>query len=203
MIPRRERARRLLRQLGSLMAVVVVAAGVGGALGVGMSELTSNNEPAGPSAPTPRSTATVAATTSTPAASSEDPLDQVRVTVLSAVLHPASTPSGQRRRRARLGVRVRVQNRSTKRVVPPRPSLLAARQRIPTNPRADAPTTRLGPIDAGQAREVTLRFETAGAVTEQLTTQKRARVLVAGRSWPFTLIVGTPVGRSGAGPAAQ
>lgn len=126
---------------------------------------------------------------------------QLRVTVLSAVLHPAATPAGIRRKRARLSVRARVRNPGAEPVVPPRPSLLAARQRTPTDARAETPVTSLGTIDAGKTVEVTLRFETAGAVTEQLTWQKRARILVAGRSSPVTVSVGTPVtsgARSGA-----
>jgi len=57
--------------------------------------------------PTTKVTPTVP-TTSTRAQTPPDPLEQVRVSVISAVLHPAGTPAGQRRRRARLGVRVEV-----------------------------------------------------------------------------------------------
>jgi len=201
MMPRQERVRLLLRALGKFLAVVVVAGGVGALLGIGISKLSSDDEPQtaiapDTTSPTPEPSAGAAvsdATASTPAPASQDPLEQISVTVLFAVLHPAATPSGIRRRRARLGVRVKVTNRGSRRVVPARPSLLAARQRTPTNPHADRPGSRLGPIAAGKTVDVTLRFETAGAVTQQLTTQRRARVLVAGRSWPVRVTVGPPV----------
>lgn len=109
------------------------------------------------------------------------------------MLHPPRSPAGRARKRARLGVRVTVVNRGRQRVVLPRPSLLAAGQRVPTNAAADTRATRLRAIGAGKTATVTLQFETAGAVTEELTTQKRARVVVAGRSFPVTLTVGTPV----------
>lgn len=194
----------MVRGLGKLLAVVVVAGGVGAALGIGISELTSGEEPS--AARTEAATSSIARSTTTvtgpaPGAattpqSSQDPAAQVTVTVLSAVLHPAATPSGERRRRGRLGVRVRVKNTGAERIVAPRPSLLAARQRIPTNARARGPGSRLGPLAPGATADVTLRFETAGAVTEQLTTQKTARILIAGRSWPITVTVGSPVSSS-------
>ena len=187
------------------LAVVILAAGAAGTvLGIAISKLTGDDGP--PSVATPPQTdaatptQTADATTSAPApasttppSSDQGPLEQIRVTVGPAVLHPARTPSGRARKRARLAVRVTVANRGTTRVVLTRPSLLAARQRIPTNAAADAPATRLGPIAAGQTVKVTLKFETAGAVTQQLTTQKRARVLIAGRSSPVTVTVRTPV----------
>jgi len=180
-----------------------VAGGVGIAFGVGISELTSSDEP--PAETTtdtrPRGTVPTVART-TPARPDGDARGQLRVTVRAAVLYAASTPSGQRRRRARLVVRAAVENRGSERVVPPRPSLLAARQRIPTNPRADATTTRLGPIEAGETVDVTLRFETAGAVTEQLTTQRRARLLIGGRSSPITVVLGNSGARATDGAAA-
>ena len=120
------------------------------------------------------------------------------MTVGVAVLRLASTPSGKARNRARLGVRVTVRNRGSRRLVLPRPSLLAARQRVPTNPAADERGSRLGPIAAGQTRRATLQFETAGAVTEQLTTQRRARVLIGRRSSALTVSPGSAGGaRSG------
>ena len=185
-----------LRGLLKLAAVILVAGAGGIALGAAISELTGEDDATNE---TTASTATADATTSVPAAaattarpSEQDPLEQVGVTIGSAVLHPARGPSGRRRNRARLGVRVTVVNRGAQRVVLPRPSLLAARRRVPTNAAADAPATRLGPIGAGKTVKVTLQFETAGAVTEQLTTQKRARVLVAGRSSPVTITIGPP-----------
>ena len=212
-MPRRERARLLLRGLAKLIAVIVVAGLVGVGLGIGLSELTGDDEPAGPAAEA--TTAVTKATTSTPAAPVETTAtapptitttprpaaagagDDIEVTVGAAVLRLASTPSGKARNRARLGVSVTVRNRTSRRLVLPRPSLLAARQRVPTNPAADERGSRLGPIAAGQTQRATLQFETAGAVTEQLTTQRKARVLIGGRSWAITVTPGPAVSRSG------
>ena len=201
MMPRRERARLLLRALAKFVAVVVVAGGVGMALGIAISELTGEDDPRAtisPDATTTRQATTSAGsdrpTTSTPA-TSQDPFAQVNVTVRLAVLHPAATAAGTSRQRARLGVRVKLENPSTQRVVLPRPSLLAARQRTPMNALDDGARTQLEPLDAGETVDVTMQFETAGAVTRELTTQKRARLLVGGRSSPVTVTVGTPVTR--------
>jgi len=201
--------------LAKLIAVIVVAGLVGVGLGIGLSELTGDDEPAGPAgqattAPTPSTTSTSAApaqattiaptttTTTTPRpAAAQGAGDDIEVTVGAAVLRLASTPSGKARNRARLGVSVTVRNRGSRRLVLPRPSLLAARQRVPTNPAADERGSRLGPIAAGQTRRATLQFETAGAVTEQLTTQRKARVLIGGRSWAITVTPGPAVSRSG------
>jgi len=213
MMPRRERARLLLRGLAKLIAVIVVAGLVGAGLGFGLSKLSGDDEPAGPAAEA--TTAVTKATTSTPAAPVETTAtapptitttprpaaagagDDIEVTVGVSVLHLASTPSGRARNRARLGVSVTVRNRGSRRLVLPRPSLLAARQRVPTNPAADKGGSRLGPIAAGQTRRATLQFETAGAVTEQLTTQRKARVLIGGRSSALTVTPGSAVSRSG------
>ncbi len=124
-----------------------------------------------------------------PATTTPEP---IRVSIISAILHPAGLPSGQRRRRGRLSVHLKLTNGGTQRVVLTPPSVLAARQRIPTNARAVGPQGPLASIDAGMTVDVTLRFETAGSVTEQLATQKRARILVGARSWPITVKVGNP-----------
>lgn len=209
MMPREERVRLLLRGLVKFLAVVVVAGAVGTALGFALSKLTGSDEPPAaitpdPTSPVPRPITAAAPSdsrTSTPRPSGQDPLEQLRVTVVSAVLHPSASPAGQRRRGARLGVRVKVENPGTQRVVVPRPSLLTARQPTPTDAAADGPKTRLGTINPGQTVDVTLRFETAGAVTRQLTTQKRARILVGRRASPVAVTVGSPARSSASSQA--
>jgi len=188
MKPRRQRTWSLLRLLAKFLAVVIIAGGLGTALGIGLSKVTSRGEaaevkaaPTTTAAPTPRTTAAAA------------PRDGLRVRVISAVLHPATTASGVRRRRARLGVSVLVENLGDEAVAVARPSLLAARQRIPTNSLADGAGTHLEPIGAGKTVRVTLRFETAGRVTDQLRKRKRARILVGRRSLPITVNLGSPV----------
>jgi hypothetical protein len=194
MMHRRRRARRLLRGLAKLAAVVAVAAGVGTGVGFGISALTTGE-------PTPARTAAQRSTASTPASRPSastttrapgNALEPIRLTVVSGVLHPAATAADRQRQRARVGVWVTVRNRSARTVALARPSLLAARQRIPTNPRADTPRTHLASIGAGRTVNVALQFETVGAVTQQLQTQRRGRILLAGRSRPVWITVGSP-----------
>lgn len=172
MHPRRKE--RLLRGLVRFVPALVAAVLAGAVLGSAISELTGSDDGAG--------ALEYAATTTTGSSTSTSP---IRTRVVTAVLHPAATRSGKRRQRARLGVRINVENTGTDRVALSRPSLLAARQRVPTG-------SSLQPLAAAEARDTTVRFETAGAVTRQLTTQKRARILVGGRSVPVTVIVGSP-----------
>jgi hypothetical protein len=158
----------LLRGLAKLVAVVVVAAGVGIALGVAFAKLSDDGD--------------------------RDPLGQVRVRVLDdAVLRLAGTPSGRQRQRARLTVRIRAANDGERRVALARPTLLVGDARLQTDPSADGPDTRLGSLEAGETAVVTLRFEVARTVTTQLTTQRRARILVADRTLPVSVEVGDPV----------
>ena len=111
--------------------------------------------------------------------------EQVRVTVVSAILHPAALPSGQRRRRARLSVHIKVHNSGTKGVVLARPALLAARQHVRTRSRG-------GLLPARSTLDTTVRFETKGAVTDELRKEKRGRILVAEHSYPIAVKVGSP-----------
>lgn len=185
-----------------------MSAVIGVALGVGLSKLSGDDDVSGQiglaSTNTTRGSQTGSATrTSTTAASgaddNEDALKKVRVSVRSAVLNTASTPSGMRRNRARLSVRVKIQNRSRERVTLARPTLLAAGERLKTDPGADSPDTRVEELDASRSATVTLIFETAGDVTEELTTQKTARIVVAGRSRSVSIELGEAVEASDSG----
>lgn len=202
-MPRRERARLLLRGLAKLLAVVVVAGAAGAVLGIGLSKLTGDDKSPAPAAPpsTATSTSTTVATppqqtTSKPAA----PLAKVRVRVLGAVLHAARSPSGVRRKRARVAVRVRAENTGATSVTLARPILTAAGISIKTDPKADAPSTNFGPLGPGEVQTVTLRFETAGAQTTALASERRGQLRIAGRTVPPLFItVGAPLGGSGPG----
>lgn len=186
-MPPDHRARLLLRNAVQLVAGIAAFVLVGAALGIVLAMLAGTGEPSGPpGAPLSEAAgATMKGAEVTPATSGTRALKPVRLTVISAVLHPAATPSGKRRRRGRLSVHVKVSNVGTQRVVAARPSLLAARQRIPSG-------LGLPAISAGRTLDVTVRFETKGMVTEQLRTLKRARIVVAGRSWPIAVKVGSP-----------
>lgn len=147
------------------------------------------------------STAGVARSTTTDRSSqpaARDPQRQVRVRVLDAALRPAGTRSGRQRQRARLTVRIRAANGGERRVALARPALLVGEARVQTDPSADGPGTRLGSLEAGETAVVSLRFEVAGTVTTQLTTQRRAQILVAGRTLPVSIKVGNAVDPSAA-----
>lgn len=199
-MPRRERTRMLVRGLAKLLAVVVVA-GVGGVgLGLAVSKLSGGSGPqlqVGPAVTATRGATTGpagrAAAHPAPKLAPQARLAQVSVSVLSAVLQPATTPSGQQRRRARLSVRIRAQNGGKLLVIAPRPVLLAAGVRVPTDRHADAPGTRFGPLRGGATATVTLQFEIEGAVTTQLMTQRTARIVVAGRTLRVPVTIGPPV----------
>ncbi len=182
MHPRRKE--RLLRGLIRFVPALAAAAIAGAVLGYAISELTGGDG---------GSDALEEAVTTTALPTSGSP---IRAKVVIAVLHPAATPSGRRRQRARLGVRLNVRNTGSEKVALSTPSLLAARQRIPSG-------TSVQPLAAGQTVDTTVRFETAGAVTRQLTTQKRARIQIGGRSWPLTVKVGSPAHSSKGSGAAS
>jgi hypothetical protein len=174
------------RGRGRLIGLVVLALVVGTALGVGIALLSRGGADDTPATvATAGRSATVAAAPASAAA--------LRVQVLGAVLRPAATASGQRRRRARLSVRVRADNGGLRSVAPARPRLLVAGVRVPTDPRADSPRTNFGAIAPGAAATVTLRFEVDGNTTTTLTEERRAQLLIAGRTRGFSLKVGRSV----------
>jgi len=199
--PRGPRAKVLLRGLLKLLAIVVVAGGVGFALGTGLSALSEDKTPTAPDAetataepPATGSTATAAElpvatpTTTTPAApttttpdASASPLAEVSVSVLDARLFTDGTPSGRRDQRARLTVRLRAENAGGRRAILPPPILRVGSVRIP----ADAPAgteTPDEPLPAGTQRTMTLRFSLSGEATPKLVRDRRARLLIAGQS---------------------
>ena len=179
------------RWLMMCAVVIAVSGGAGALIGVGLSKLTGDDKGAGATvASTGESGADASTTAGAPAAPAPVSL---RVIVRDAVLHPASTPAGMRRKRARLTVRITAQNRGETMVTPARPVLLAAGTRTPTDPQADGPGTKLGALAPGKSASVTLRFETAGTVTAQLNAQRHARVVVGGRSVGLRVALGNPV----------
>ena len=194
MIPGRDRAMVLLRGIAVLTAALAVMILAGVMLGLAMSKVAGGDEPPAlgePTAPTGGVSMTDPKTAGRQPArrAANDAIPGVRVRVISAILHPAATPSGQRRRRGRLGVHVEVHNGGPRNLILAPPSLLAAAQRTRSG-------SRLGSIPAGRSVDVTLRFETKGAVTAQLATQKTGRIMLAQRSWPISVKVGKPANSS-------
>lgn len=121
------------------------------------------------------------------------PATDVRVRIVSAVLHPAATRSGRRQQRARLSVHVRLTNRGSRRIVPPRPVLASGGVRVKTDAAADAAGTTLRTIAPGATREARLRFEIYGAVTKRVRQRRRARLIIAGRNVTASVLRGRPV----------
>lgn len=165
-----ETAKRVLRRLVKFVALVTVAGGVGVALGKGLTMLSEADSVAPP--------------TDRPGA-----LAQVRVTVLDGRLHTDATPSGRREQRARMTVRLRVENAGGQTVTINPPTLRVGNVRVPSHPDDDAPGAQLDPLAAGQSQTVTLRFPLGGEATPKVVRDRRARILIAGRSLPMRVKV--------------
>lgn len=167
--------RVLGRGLAKLVAAIAVAALVGLGIGAAGAQLSDDSDSPpdgspGSAAPSGQGKRDIAQR-ATPA--------NVRVRILAATLLPATSASGQRRQRARLSVRVRVTNRSRRAVRIARPVLVSGGARVKTDANAVSPTTSVETLDAETSKQVTLRFEIAGAVTRRVR-EGRVRLLMAG-----------------------
>ena len=191
--------------VGKLLSLVAVAGGIGMALGLGLSSLSTNGDlpppAAGPAttgdttfaAATSATTATQAAgpVTTTSTTTRAEPRKRVELKIVSAVLHPAGTPAGRRRERARIGVRIQIENAGERPIAPERPKLLAAGVAVRADPHV--PGALLPPLGTGESADVSLRFEVEGRVTRRLRSAGRARLRAAGRTVPMTVAIGAPV----------
>ncbi len=203
-MPRRGRPRLFLVGLTKFLALVLVAGGVGVALGMGLTQVSADNEPAGggsatgdgatstaittttppapvPAAPAPTSSTTTPPITTAPSVAPK-PLAQVRLSVLDARLFTDETPSGAREQRARVTMRIRAENAGTARVTLQRPILRVGSVRVPADSDARTPGSAFEPLAAGSKQIVTLRFSLAGEATPKVVRDRRVRVLVAGQS---------------------
>ena len=186
--------------LAKFLLVVVVSVSVGAGLGIGLSELggrgASDNPPVagGPSSAAPppaQDGATGTTGVGDPKrATVADPPQAPRIRVLSNSLRSAITASGQRRRRARLVVRVRVTARADATDLGV-PRLISGDNDIEVDPDGkNAAGPLLEPIAAGRSATGDLRFETAGDLTDRLVSQQRATLRMAGRSVSLTIDAG-------------
>lgn len=189
-----------LRTIVKLVVVVVVGGIMGIVVGKALAVLTEDGS-ARTSVTVPMSDSgapvRVTDTASASAANARPRPDRPPlVRVLSAVVHPASTSLGKRRRRARLSVHVRVTNRGTSTLIPSPPALLASGQvvvgRIAPGGSGNPLREPLQPSSAAQGR---LLFETAGAVTARMVTSERAQLRIAGRTVSIPVKIGNPVSR--------
>lgn len=118
-----------------------------------------------------------------------------RVDILSATVQPAGTPSGQRRKRARVTVYLQVTNQRGSTITNLEPVLLAGVRVLP-DPNATYTTgSLLEPVPPGTTATGTLRFETAGAVTDRVLATRRAQLHIAGATVPLTLDLRPPPAR--------
>lgn len=118
---------------------------------------------------------------------------RARVQVVTAFLQPALAPRGRRRHRARLSVHVRVTNDGKVRIEDLAPLLVASGKRVAPDPLAsDTTGSLLRPLAPGATAGGRLRFETAGAVTDQLAKARRGVLQIAGGTVPFELKMGRP-----------
>lgn len=157
------------------MVAVVGSAGV--ATGVALSRLGDEHDPA----PSGSTTA------------GEGAQAQVRLRVVGAVLHPAATPSGRQRKRARLILRLQAHNPGQRALDAGGPALTVGDARIDVDRAAATAGARFGQLAPGESKAITVRFELAGAVTAQVTQERRARVVVADQSLPVQVKIGDPV----------
>jgi pyruvate/2-oxoglutarate dehydrogenase complex dihydrolipoamide acyltransferase (E2) component len=216
--PRRQRVKLFLGGLGKLIALVVVAGGVGVALGTALSKVSSDDatatadvaaENTGPddtfsTTPTQTAQALPPATTTTSAAQStattspptttpkpqSNRFADVRVDVLDARLHTDDAPSGNAAQNARVTVRVRADNGGSRRLQLDPPSLRIGSVRVPVDTNANA--GGFDPLPAGAGQTVTLRFSLAGEATPKLVRDRRARLFVAGRSVAIRIKIRRP-----------
>jgi hypothetical protein len=208
----RRRGRSFVRGLLKLLALVAVAGGAGAAIGMGLVALSGDDGLSAPApstapvatAPAPtgiatlatRTTATLATspprttttTTPRPPASSAPGLR-----ILGAVLRPSGTPSGRRRQRARLVMRVRARNGGPRAVTLDTPILRIGSVRTRPDGAANPRDAPFGTLAAGEAKSVTLRYELSGDATPKVTRDRRARLDVGTRSVALRVKVGGPI----------
>jgi hypothetical protein len=155
-----------LRGLAKLAAVLVVGVALGAGLGFGMSIMTGGGAASDP-----------VATQVKPIAA--DPAAKV----LSAELERARSADGIARKRARLSVRVQLENPTGESLTVSRPQLVLPLGRTKADPNADSFAGELlRPIAPQSSATGVLRFETAGAVTQRLVDDQRGTIEIAGQT---------------------
>lgn len=206
------------RELAKAVAVALVAGAVGVGAGFGLAEVRGNDDTtpsaaaqtAKPTAgqglpststspPAPAASPPAAAAPTTSPGSSSDPVrpgtaapasGELDITVISARLKAAVTPDGQTRQRARLSIRVRIENESDMPSSDTRPLLVVGEEEVRVDINAaGAAGALLKPVPTGETVRGLLRFETAGAVTERLQSTRRAMLTVAGEQVPVRVQV--------------
>jgi hypothetical protein len=215
-MPRRVRLRLLLRGLAKLIAVIALAGAAGVGLGIGLSELTGDSEQdtstAGSnSSAEPSTTGETAArrtapkttagsveharttTTHTATPKRQRRPSAARVRVVSVVFHRESAPSARRRRRAVLAIHVRVVNRGRRAIANVAPVLVVGARRRVEPSAQDSTGSLLRLLRPGSTADGTLRFKTAGGLTDRLASRRRAQLRIAGKPVTLKVLIGRPV----------
>jgi pyruvate/2-oxoglutarate dehydrogenase complex dihydrolipoamide acyltransferase (E2) component len=187
--------RRLLRGLGKLVAVVLLAGLAGAGIGIGLAKLTADDASSAPIFATTSATLpAVAQATGEPAATTtvgaqpSAPVGAVyrvpRVQILAAQLDSGAATGG-----AGTGVtaRVRVTNRGSRPLTIKAPVLLAGADEVALDTSGGAPGPLLAPIAAGASATGTLRFATSAAQAQRLRTTSRARLRIGNRTVALVL----------------
>lgn len=157
--------------MAKFVAVVVGGLAIGAGIGLGLSALSGGG-------------GSPAATSSAP--SSKSTLPEAKV--LSTTLERAQSADGRARNRARLSVKVELLNPTGEQLTPDRPSLVVPDGKTEADPNADSYAGGLlKPIAPSASATGTLRFETAGSVTQSLIDDHRGTLEIAGRSVVVTL----------------
>jgi hypothetical protein len=200
-------SRMLLRGLARLVAVVVSAGLAGALIGIGLAKLSGNDGPyTGPvlaatsattasAAPTTTaapqtttgttSTAPTAgtSTTQTTTAASAGDYHVPRIQVLSAHIITAIG-------KPRVIAQIRVTNRGTRPLTLPPPVLISISDKVPLDAARDQARPLLRRIGPGASATGTLRFSTPTAITQRLSANPGARLLIGKRT--IVLKLGTP-----------
>lgn len=174
------------RTLVTLLGAVLGAVAAGAAIGLAGASLSGGDR-----------TATSPPPDAQPARGDPTRLIDVNVRIVSAILHPAGTARGRSRQRARLSVHARVTNRRDRTIALGRPKLHSGLSLLEIDAHADKLAgALLRPLRPGSTADGVLRYETAGTITQRLTTMRRFALRIAGRTIRAKIKVGSPARRA-------
>ena len=162
-----QRRQTLLRGSAKFAVVVVGGLTIGVGIGFGASAIRGDGAPARVTAATEPASNTT--------------LPEARV--IATTFDLARSEDGRHRNRARLSIRVQLTNPTGEELAPKRPELVVPDGRTPADPNADSfAGGLLEPIAPSASATGTLRFETAGTITQNLIDDRRGTLEIAGRS---------------------
>lgn len=140
-------------------------------------------------------TATDAAAATTTPATVSRARGGVRIHMFSAILHPAGTPVGKRRKRARISVHLRVTNDRSTALRALSASLVVETEVVPGAAEKGSALSFDRPLAPGDRADGRMRFETIGPVTERVSDDGRAAFRFAGVTISVPVLIGRPLAR--------